>query len=116
MLAQHTVRVGAELNLGSFAARVGYNFATAPFAKDAYKELYNASVAETSTEYMNRFEKNVVTAGLGLRGNMFYLDLAYLMEMQKAEFFPFYDYDIVNPGAAVRMTNHSVVATLGMRF
>ena len=116
MLAQHTVRVGAELNLGSFAARVGYNYATAPFAKDAYKELYNASVAETSTEYMNRFEKNVVTAGLGLRGNMFYLDLAYLMEMQKAEFFPFYDYDIVNPGAAVRMTNHSVVATLGMRF
>ena len=47
---------------------------------------------------------------------MFYLDLAYVIEMQKAEFFPFYDYEFVNPGAAVRMTNQSMVATLGMRF
>jgi hypothetical protein len=95
---------------------VGYNYVTAPFAKDAYKELYNASVTETSTEYMNRFDKNVVTAGLGFRGKMFYLDLAYLFEMQKAEFYPFYDYDFENPGAAVKTRNHSVVATLGMRF
>ena len=116
MLAQHTVRVGAEVNLGGFAARAGYNYVTAPFAKDAYKELYNASVTETSTEYMNRFDKNVVTAGLGFRGKMFYLDLAYLFEMQKAEFYPFYDYDFENPGAAVKTRNHSVVATLGMRF
>jgi hypothetical protein len=36
--------------------------------------------------------------------------------MQKAEFYPFYDFEAVNPGAAVKMANHSVVATLGMRF
>ena len=116
MKAQHTVRVGAELNVDGFAARLGYNYMTAPFANDAYKCMYNASVAETSTEYMNRFDKNVITSGIGFQGKMFYLDLAYVLEMQKADFYPFYDYEFVNPGAAVTMNNHSLAATLGMRF
>ena len=116
MKAQHTVRVGAELNVDGFAARLGYNYKTAPFVNDAYKDMYNASVAETSTEYMNLFGKNVITAGIGLRGKMLYFDMAYALEMQKAEFYPFYDFEIVNPGAAVTLTKHSLVATLGMRF
>ena len=116
MKAQHTVRVGAELNVDGFAARLGYNYMTAPFVAGAYKEMYNASVAETSTQYMNRFDKNVITSGIGFQGKMFYLDIAYVLEMQKADFYPFYDYEFVNPGAAVTMNNHSLVATLGMRF
>jgi hypothetical protein len=116
MKAQHTVRVGAELNVDGFAARLGYNYMTAPFVNGAYKELYNASVTETSTEYMNRFDKSVITSGIGFHGKMLYFDLAYALEMQKAEFYPFYDFEAANPGAAVTMANHSVVATLGMRF
>lgn len=116
MNARHTVRVGAEVNVDGFAARLGYNYMTAPFLNGAYKELYNASVAETSTEYMNLFGKNVITAGIGLRGKILYLDLAYALDMQKAEFYPFYDYEVANPGAVVTMTKHSLVATLGMRF
>jgi opacity protein-like surface antigen len=116
MKAQHTVRVGAELNVDGFAARLGYNYMTAPFVNGAYKELYNASVTETSTDYMNRFDKSVITSGIGFHGKMLYFDLAYALEMQKAEFYPFYDFEVANPGAAVTMANHSVVATLGMRF
>lgn len=116
MQAQHTVRVGAELNVDGFAARLGYNYMTAPFVAGAYKEMYNASVAETSTQYMNRFDKNVITSGIGFQGKMLYLDIAYALEMQKAEFYPFFDYEFVNPGAAVTINNHSLVATLGMRF
>lgn len=116
MKAQHTARIGAELNVDGFAVRLGYNYITAPFASDAYKELANASVIETSTDYMNRFDKNIVTAGLGFRGEHFYFDLAYMMEQQESEFYPFYDYDYPNPGALVSKIDHSVVATLGVRF
>lgn len=116
MKAQHTARIGVELNVDGFAVRLGYNYITAPFASDAYKELANASVIETSTDYMNRFDKNIVTAGLGFRGEHFYFDLAYMMEQQESEFYPFYDYDYPNPGAQVSEIDHSVVATLGVRF
>lgn len=116
MKEQHTVRVGAEINADGFAVRVGYNYITAPFANDAYKYMYNASVAETSTEYMNRFDKNVVTMGFGWHDTIFYCDFAYKLELQKAEFYPFYDFDFVNPAATVDQMNHSVVATVGMRF
>lgn len=114
--AQHIARFGTELNIDGYAFRLGYNYLSAPFAKGAYKELYNAAITETSTEYMNSFDKNVITAGLGYKGSLFYCDVAYKCEMQSAEFFPFYDYEWENPGATVTRTNHSIVATVGMRF
>ena len=116
MAAQHIVRVGAELNMNGFAMRAGYNYHTAPFAKDAYKYFYNASVTETSTDYMNRLDKSVATVGCGYRKGLYYFDVAYMLEMQKSEFYPFYDFDFINPGATVRSNNHSVVATVGLRF
>jgi hypothetical protein len=76
----------------------------------------SASVAETSTEYMNRYEKDVVTCGIGFCGKTFYFDMAYKLEMQKADFYPFYDAEVPNPGAKVNLINHSAMATLGMRF
>lgn len=116
MEAQHIVRAGAELNIDGFALRAGYNYLSAPFKKSAYKDLYNAAITETSTEYMNYFDKNVVTLGCGWRKGPFYLDLAYMLEMQNSEFYPFDDYPYGNPGATVKHTNHSVIATVGMRF
>lgn len=116
MQAQHNVRVGAEVNISGFAVRAGYNYSTAPFLQGAYKELYNAAVTETSTDYMNRFGKNVATFGFGYRGSLCYWDFAYKLDIQKAEFYPFYDYDFVNPGATVRQMNHSIVATVGLRL
>ena len=113
---QHIARVGAELNIDGYALRAGYNYLSAPFTDGAYKELGNAAITETSTEYMNSFEKNVVTAGLGYRGSVFYCDVAYVYEIQRAEFFPFYDYEWPNPGAAVTRTSHSLVATVGLRL
>ena len=116
MNAQHIARVGAELKLDGFAVRVGYNYITAPFRTDAYKELLNASVAETSTEYMNRYAKNIVTCGFGYSGEMLYFDVAYMLESQEADFYPFYDAEIANPGAQVALLNHTAMATLGVRF
>ena len=116
MKAQHIARLGAEVNVEGFAVRTGYNYCTAPFEKGAYKEMFNASIAETSTEYMNRFDKHIATFGIGYRGKIMYCDFAYMLESQNAEFYPYKDYDEPNPGATVTHTNHSVVATIGVRF
>ena len=113
---QHIARLGAELNIEGFAIRTGYNYMTAPFTRGAYKDLYNASAVETSTDYMNRYEKNVVTFGAGYHGKMFYFDMAYMLEMQDSDFAPFYDYEVPNPVAKVQAANHSAVATIGIRF
>lgn len=114
--AQHTFRIGAEYNLGNYFIRTGYNYQTAPFKEEAYKNIADASVTDTSTEYMNKFEKNVVTLGAGYRYKGFYFDVAYMLQTQKADFYPFYDEDYINPAAEVKNTDHSVIATIGMRF
>lgn len=114
--AQHTFRMGAEYKIGDFSIRTGYNHMTAPFEKSAFKNLGNANVTDTSTEYINKFEKNVFALGGGYRYRNFYFDVAYMLQMQKADFYPFYDVDYVNPAADVKLKDHSVMATVGMRF
>ena len=116
--SQHTVRFGAEFNINCFALRVGYNYVSAPFYDDAYKYMDNASLIETSTEYLNKFDKHVATVGLGWAGKLFYFDLAYMCQMQKSKFFPYYDIEIdAAPMATdVRTKSHSLVAGVGIRF
>ena len=65
---------------------------------------------------MNHFGKNIVTLGCGYRSQMFYCDIAYKLEMQQSEFYPFSDFEYLNPGASVNSTKHSLIATVGMRF
>ena len=114
--AQHTIRLGAELSLGKFALRAGYNYISSPFDKEAYKCIDNATVVDTSTEYMNRFGKNVFTFGGGYAGKYMYFDIAYMCQVQNAEFYPFYDMDYVNPAASVATVGHSIMAGVGIRF
>ncbi|MBE6297667.1 MAG: hypothetical protein E7088_04120 [Bacteroidales bacterium] len=116
MEAQHTVRVGAEFSFDGFSLRAGYSNVSAPFKTTAYKDMDNAAVTETSTEYMNRYEKDAVTLGFGLRGSDFYFDMAYMLQRQESDFYPYYDYEVVNPCATVKHLNHSVMATVGLRF
>lgn len=113
---QHTARIGAELNVDGFALRAGYNYITSPFETSAYKDIYNSPVTMTSTEYHNKFEKNIVTLGCGYRGKSFYFDLAYMFQKQDSDFYPFYDTEWVNPCAKVDNQKHSVIGTLGFRF
>lgn len=114
---QHIVRAGLECNLGGgFSLRGGYIYSTAPMKKSAYKEMMNMPVTSTSTDYENRYDKEIVSLGLGYRGETLYFDLAYAMQTQKSDFYPYYDYEEVNPAAKVERTDHLVTATLGVRF
>ena len=65
---------------------------------------------------MNRFDKETVTLGGGYRGDVFYFDVAYVLQSQKADFYPYYDNEYENPAAKVKFMNQSFVATFGMRF
>ena len=113
---QHTARVGAELNFNKCALRAGYNYSTAMFNDTAYKNLDNMSVADTSTEYMNLYDKNIVTLGCGYRFKNAYVDLAYMLQMQEGDFYPFYDTEYVNPAAKATFAEHTFAMTIGVRF
>lgn len=115
MKGVHTFRAGAEMILTkNLSMRFGYNYITAPFEKDAAK--FMLSNMDTNTEYLNRFDTQNITLGAGFRSGMFYVDAAYLLSMQKADFAPYYDAEIVNPVASVTDTKHKFMMTVGMRF
>ena len=116
MKAQEIFRFGAEYFYEGISLRAGYNYQTAPFKTSAYKFLDAAGITETSTEYMNKFEKETVTLGGGYRGEVFYFDVAYMLQSQKADFFPYYDVEYENPAAKVKFLNQTISATVGMRF
>lgn len=115
---QHTVRLGAEVSLGKFALRAGYNYISSPFRTDAFKFMDNAAKTDTSTEFINRFDKNIATCGIGYAGEMLYFDVAYIYQRQNADFSTYYDVDLKCPApvASVKTTSHSVVASVGIRF
>lgn len=111
---QHTVRFGAELSLKSFSLRAGYNYISSPFRSNAYKCIDNAVITDTSTEFLNRYDKNIFTFGAGYVVKGLYFDIAYMYQMQKADFYPYDDVD--NPATKVKTNTHSIVASLGFRF
>jgi opacity protein-like surface antigen len=120
----HTIRVGAEYRpIPEFALRIGYNYSTALFQKDAFKNLYDESLT-TDTDYGNAQALNNYTAGIGYKGKYFYADLAYKYTTQKSDFYPFAYWDTDKDGnvtnsltpAKVTDNRSQLILTLGFRF
>lgn len=119
----HTVRLGAEYKvIPQFAIRAGYNYSTAAFSSDAYKDLPYNSI-QTDTDFANTKALSNYTLGIGYRGSMFYADLAYKFTTYKEDFFPFVvknysaEYYLGFPERTqVTNTRSQVLFTLGMRF
>ena len=117
--SQHTFRVGAELTVKKIALRAGYNYISAPFRSTAFKYMPNATTADTSTEYQNRYAKNIATVGLGYAGKIVYIDVAYMYQHQKSDFYSYYDMDYPDSEsrvAKVKTNGHSIIAGIGIRF
>lgn len=120
-----TFRVGAEVRLAPrLYGRVGYNYVSAPFKKDAYLNTMTNSDAyhySMNTDYVNLGDINRVTAGLGYKGKHFYGDVAYQYQKQTGEVTPFRATDL-NTGAPltasrnVDFKRHNVMLTLGCKF
>lgn len=123
--AVHTFRVGAELRLapGVFG-RVGYNYVSSPFKKDAFLNQFTDSPSyaySTNTDYVNLGSINRVTAGLGFRSKHFYADLAYQYQQQEADVYAFHVPEangVTNrlQGQKVDLNRHNFMLTLGYKF
>ena len=119
-----TIRLGAECKvIPQFALRAGYNYTSAIFNNDAYKDVPYNSI-QTDTDFANTKALSNYTLGIGYRGSMFYADLAYKFSSYKEDFHPFInaymDGDqlvIGSPEATkVKNTRSQVLLTLGLRF
>jgi len=121
----NTVRLGLEYKvIPQFALRAGYNYSTAAFHKDAFKDLPYNSI-QTDTDFANSKSMSNYTLGIGYRGSMFYADLAYKFSTYKEDFYPFVNgyanedggVTIDSPEATkVTNTRSQVLFTVGMRF
>ena len=137
----HTLRVGLEANATkNLAFRLGYNLSTSAYEKNiSFDQYYLNSTAmdySTNTSYMRMGNTNILTLGVGYRAKNFYIDLAYKIRNQKADFYAFdtnfanSDQDPIpqfvldNPLLADRtidpvnvdLTRHAVTCTLGFKF
>ena len=120
-----TVRLGLEYKvIPQFAFRAGYNYTTAAFHQDAFKDLPYNSI-QTDTDFANSKSMSNYTLGIGYRGSMFYADLAYKYSTYKENFYPFVngftDEDgntVIGSPEATKVTNtrSQVLFTVGMRF
>ena len=126
-----TFRIGAEVRLApGWFGRLGYNFVSSPFKKEAYLNTFTNSPSynySLNTDYVNLGATNRVTAGLGYRGKHFYADLAYQYQTQAADVYAFrtstaaqYDpssaYQNSLPAQKLDLKRHNVMLTLGCKF
>lgn len=114
LCGQHTLKIGAEIKpVDEFSIRLGYNFVSSPFKKDAYRTLFYDD-PYTETDFTNWGDINRLTFGIGYRYKTGYIDLAYQYQMQKGDFYAF---DDVNLKPTTIDNNRSqLMATFGFRF
>ena len=118
----HTVRFGLEARVvPQFSIRAGYNYQTAAFVNDSFKNIVDDETRPDS-EYNNTKSKNTFTFGLGYRGSVIYADLAYKYDIYKSDFYAFEDFRSGSngleylPSTKVDNSRHQLLLTVGARF
>ena len=136
----HTLRAGMEIRpIAPLTFRLGYNYITAAYDQNAQFDQYELLLSEspsvlgmTSTNYMIKKPTHILALGMGYRWRRCYVDLAYKIRHQKADFYAFddsftgpdTDFSNDNPTlAGVRLaavsldlTRHYITCTLGFKF
>lgn len=111
---QHTLKVGAEFKpIEQLSFRVGYNFVSSPFKKDAYR-IIGYDGAYTETDYTNWGNINRFSVGLGYRYRGGYVDLAWQYQAQKGDFYAFDDVNL--KPTKIDANRSQLMATFGFRF
>lgn len=118
----HTLRFGLEARVvPQFSIRAGYNYQTAAFVNDSFKNIVDDETRPDS-EYNNTKSKNTFTFGLGYRGSVIYADLAYKYDIYKSDFYAFEDFRSGSngleylPSTKVDNSRHQLLLTVGARF
>ncbi|MBQ8673719.1 MAG: outer membrane protein transport protein [Bacteroides sp.] len=113
-----TFRIGAEYKLApEFSLRAGYNYRSAAFKEDAFKDLPINSI-QTDTDFANAESLSNYTLGIGYRTSSFYVDLAYKYTTQEAKFYPFdmFDGERLVQATQVKNARSQMMVTLGLKF
>ena len=117
----YEVNVGAEYRITDRVyARLGYALETATMKQSAIK-MPQLNTARTDLEYFRNRGTNYITAGLGYRGNVWYIDAAFVYSDLHEDFMPYANKDPfgltfdVDP-ATLHTRHYNVIATIGFRF
>ncbi len=79
----HKVRVGAEFRVTDmFSVRAGYAFSTPPVKSSVEKDDLVIYTAGTTTNYSIPKTNNYFSAGIGLKKNRFFFDVAYMLNLK----------------------------------
>ncbi len=109
-----TMKFGAEYRVTDhLSVRAGFAAATAISNPESYKDV-RTNTKRTDSEYFHHKGTNYFTAGLGYRGNFWYVDATFVNKNVTENFYP-YDFENVIP-ATVKTHNFDVVATIGFKF
>lgn len=130
---QNTLRAGVEYRpVPSWALRLGYNFISSRYKKnvgfdtwelaggDDTHDYSDAMIYNTNTDYMRLGATNIITLGLGYKYKKLYVDLAYKVRAQKADYYAF-DSATLGTGlnldpAELKFVNNQLSCTLGFKF
>lgn len=111
---QSTIKLGMEIKPSDeISVRVGYNFISSPFKKDAYRTIAFDSPF-TETDFTNWGDTNRFTFGLGFRFKGGYIDMAYQYTAQEGDFYAFDDIDL--KPTKIENNRNQLLCTLGLRF
>lgn len=124
----HTLKLGVEFKPEkNFAVRLGYNYLSAMYNKDGYKDgTLNSygSYYSSTTDYTNWKDTHRVTAGFGYNVKNWNFDLAYQYSQTNGDFYPFMSYvdsqnsayDNVCDAVKVSNKRNQVIMTIGYKF
>lgn len=125
----HTVKVGLEVKaLPQFALRAGYNYVSAKYKADAYRDVTIESPGtymSSTTDYINWRDTNRLTFGMGYNMGNFGIDLAYQYSATNGDYYPFLSYECssasdplnnISHAASVSDKRHQMLMTLSYKF
>lgn len=131
---QHSLRAGIEVKPTTrTAVRLGYNYSSSPYKDNVSFDQYSidsyAMDYMTRTSYWRVGDAHTITLGLGYRAKHFYIDMAYKVRGQKADFYAFDDtFNQENPiitnngtpvsldPVEVNLGRQNFTCTLGFKF
>ena len=114
MKISHTFKAGAEVIIvDGFSARLGFAFVTKPCEVLSYDVYSNPDNFQSYplAQPQNTF---YYTGGLGYKNKNFYVDLAYVHQIQKETIFEYLPQE--SPLIEQSLRNSNIMATIGFRF
>ncbi|HBF88591.1 MAG TPA: hypothetical protein DDX39_08110 [Bacteroidales bacterium] len=101
LVAVSNIRAGAEYRFGPYSFRGGYAL---------YGNPYNKNSTNNKVTYSS------FSGGFGIKDEVFFFDLAYVLTKSKTNYFMYDPSVITNDPASITNLKHKIIATFGFKF